>query len=407
MPRISVVMASYNHAAFVGDAIRSILNQTFRDLELIVVDDGSMDGTNAVIGAISDPRMTHVALEGNRGAAEALRIALARRGGNLVAICNSDDVWEPVKLERQVAALDEMPEVAACFSAVTLIGPAGEALAADRAGVYAGVFEQPNRSRFGWMRRLAEHGNCLCHPSVLIRARIYDALGAYNNHLRQLPDFDMWLRLVQHHEIHVMPDRLVRFRLHEGNTSGANPVSSIRSQREAGYILDRFFAEISQDNFVRAFGAADPANLGPMSERDFVREKALYLLHQEGPLRAVLHAIGLRFAFDLSRTPGSQALSALAFQAITGELPPVPHGSVPSSMVAAPAAAEAPRPPEDEVPTAPADEQPEPVVEEAPVQEAWPVLGEPPPARRRISALALCRRVAGWPARLRARRPEA
>lgn len=329
MPRVSVLMASYNHAAYVADAMRSVLGQSFADLELIVVDDGSRDGSNAVIRSVEDPRVTHVALERNAGAGEATRIALARATGELVAICNSDDVWEADKLERQVAALDEMPEVGACFTRVAWIGATGESLTPGEVGFFNTIFDQPNRSRFGWLKWLIERGNCLCHPSVLIRRSVYATLGGYNNHLRQLPDYDMWLRVLQHHEIHVMAERLVRFRMHGANTSRVEPSNQVRSWRETVYIVTDFFRGISQDNFVRAFGVAELDDLRPMSDRAFAREKAMYLSRHEGPLRDVLRPIGLQMAFELSCSDGPQAIPALEFQAINGELAPTPAPAEP------------------------------------------------------------------------------
>jgi glycosyltransferase involved in cell wall biosynthesis len=114
-PKISVVMASYNHAAFVRQAVESALNQSFTDLEVVITDDGSRDGTADVIRGLTDPRIRLEVLPENRGACLAVNGALARARGDYVAVLNSDDFFLPGKLERQAAFLEAHPEIGAVF----------------------------------------------------------------------------------------------------------------------------------------------------------------------------------------------------------------------------------------------------------------------------------------------------
>ena len=109
MPRVSVIMASYNHEQFVGRAIQSVLDQTFQDFEIIVTDDASPDGTADVIRSFQDPRISVEQFERNRQDSARNR-CLARATGDYISILNSDDEFHPRKLEEQVAWLDAHPE---------------------------------------------------------------------------------------------------------------------------------------------------------------------------------------------------------------------------------------------------------------------------------------------------------
>src|ERR1700693_4655545 len=100
-PLVSVIMPSVNHEAFIGSAIASVLCQTMGDLELLIVDDGSRDRSPTVIANMRDKRINFENLEQNRGACEAMNIALRKARGRFIAVCNSDDEWHPDKLELQ------------------------------------------------------------------------------------------------------------------------------------------------------------------------------------------------------------------------------------------------------------------------------------------------------------------
>jgi len=267
-PRVSVVIASYNHAAFVGGCLASVLAQTFSDWELVVTDDGSVDGTAEAVRAFAaaqpQARVDFVALPENRGACIALNHGIRRARGEFVAILNSDDVFLPHKLARQVAFLDAHPQVGAVFGWPELIDERGRPFD-DPAHKDTAVFRQPNRSRQAWLRHFFDHGNALCHPTVLIRRRCYDEVGLYDPRLAQVPDLDLWIRLAMRHEIHVLAEPLIRFRILDAqrNASAARPEVVIRDAWERRHVLDRFLS-IGDEDFALAFpeyaGRPEPAS---------------------------------------------------------------------------------------------------------------------------------------------------
>ena len=321
MNKISVVMPSYNHARFIGEAIASVLFQSHDNIEIIVVDDGSKDNSNEIIAAISDPRLIHIPLARNVGACEAMNIAIMRSSGEFIAVCNSDDIWEHDKLEIQLGVIHSANEVGAVFSDVSWIDCDGQPLKADSLPAFAFVFQQPNRSRFGWQRHLIESGNCLCHPSVLIRREVYDKIGLYDNMLRQLPDLDMWLRVVQSFDILVIPDQLVRFRIHDNNTSRKSPVSSRRNWIEHTLIARRYFCDLTADNFCRSFGFRDDKAFLSGDEVALLREKINYLVSSSCSFQSIFRDIGIEMAYFGTLRHRQEILPALEFQNLTARFP--------------------------------------------------------------------------------------
>jgi glycosyltransferase involved in cell wall biosynthesis len=241
MPRISILMASFNHERFVAEAIQSVLDQSLQDFELIVTDDGSSDRTVEVVRRFDDPRIDFVALQKNQGACVAMNACLARAKGEFLATLNSDDAFLPYKLERQLSFLESAPHIGAVFGRPRFMDEASRDFAAPPPA-FKDVFSVFNQSRAEWLRYFFERGNCLCHPTVLVRKSCYDRIGPFDPLLMQLPDFDQWVRLCSHFEIHILDEDLLRFRVldREMNTSAPSPARMARQAWELTSILSHF-----------------------------------------------------------------------------------------------------------------------------------------------------------------------
>ena len=241
-PRVSVVLPSYNHEPFLARALDSVLAQTYQDFEIVITDDASTDGSVDVLRAYAK-QDSRIRLFVNRFNYETHSVnnGIRHAGGEYVALLHSDDEFWPTKIEQQVQYLDDHPEVAAVFTGARIVNQQGQDFP-DPNHWAATVFNQPNRSRHEWLRYFFTAGNCLCHPSVLIRRSVYDTLGLYNPLMGALDDFDMWVRVCLHHEIHVLSQALVNFRVleGEGNASGDRPENFRRAQFEWLKILDHF-----------------------------------------------------------------------------------------------------------------------------------------------------------------------
>ena len=242
VPRVSIVIPSYNHERFVSRAIESALSQTYQDFELIITDDASTDGSVDVLSTYTrkDPRV-RLFLNRFNYETHATNHCIQQSSGEYIAVLSSDDEFFPTKLEKQVDFLDRHPEVAAVFTQVRIVDEQGRDFP-EPSHFYCTIFQQPNRSRYEWLRHFFFNGNCLCHPSVLIRRSVYDTLGLYNPLMGALDDLDMWVRVCLHHEIHILPSTLVNFRVNgwHANVSADTPENFRRGQYELIKILDHF-----------------------------------------------------------------------------------------------------------------------------------------------------------------------
>ena len=268
MPRVSVFMPSFNHERWVAAAIESVRSQTFQDFEIIVTDDASTDRTPDIIAAIDEPRLKLHRLVRNRGASAAMNDAISRCSGDYLALLNSDDLFLPHKLERQVAFLDAHPTIGAVFAYPELIDDTGDPL--DRGATFlADVFHVENRSQDRWLRHFFFTGNCLCHPTIMVRRECYADLGGYDERLAQLPDFDMWIRLIAWFPIHILPEPLTAFRvlLDGANASAPRPDSIVRERWENTRVK-RHYLRLPQPLFERVFAEEIAANrLNPCGDR--------------------------------------------------------------------------------------------------------------------------------------------
>ena len=256
MPKVSVILTSYNHAKYLRESIESVLNQTYSDFELIIGDDASTDGSWDIIQSYTDPRIYAYRHETNREGIINELVLSGRASSDYIAIHSSDDIWEPKKLEKQVAFLDVHSDVGAVFTDVLVIGEESEPLA-DGTHPYQVVFDQPNRTRFEWLNYFFYRGNALCHPSVMIRRVCYEDCGVYRYGLLQLGDFDMWVRLCLKYEIYVLPERLMRLRVRSNamNASGNRPEVRIRGPFEYFQVLENYKKISTSDDLQKIFPA--------------------------------------------------------------------------------------------------------------------------------------------------------
>jgi glycosyltransferase involved in cell wall biosynthesis len=253
MPKVSICIPSFNHEKYVRAAIESVLAQSFQDHEIVVTDDGSTDRTVNEVRSIADARVSLEALPQNYGACIALNSSIRRSKGEYVAILNSDDLFLPGKLEQQVRFLEAHPDVGAVFGYPTFVDETGNQLA-DGDTFYGEIFKVENRTRPQWLRHFFLRGNALCHPTVLIRRRCYDDVGYYDQALAQLPDLDMWVRLVRRYEIYVIQEPLVGFRILKNNLNASAPRADavVRLTWEWRRILEHYVA-LDERSLVEAF----------------------------------------------------------------------------------------------------------------------------------------------------------
>jgi GT2 family glycosyltransferase len=184
MPKVSVVVATYNRARYLPEAIASVLSQRFADLELVVVDDGSTDATREAVGAFSDPRIGYV-YQAHRGVSAARNTGLGIASGEYLAFLDDDDVFLPDKLRVQARALQHDASLGLVAGGHLVIDEQRRVLAVD----------EP------WKRlpRLSAEaillGNRFASNSVLVRRSYLERVGGFDEALSLAEDWDTWMRL--------------------------------------------------------------------------------------------------------------------------------------------------------------------------------------------------------------------
>lgn len=257
IPTVSVVIPSYNHDKYIEECLDSILSQSFQDFEIIITDDGSTDKTLERIATYTDDRIHIFENVQNRGAAFTANRCIENSSGKYIAMLSSDDVWLPNKLQNQVDFLECHPDVYAVFSKVNWIDEDSN-LINSPSFYYNNVFEVENRSRFDWLHHFFFIGNCICHPSGLIRRAAYTECGGYNPFFANLPDLDLWVRLCMKYEIFILEERLINFRhFNDGtNASGQTLPNLYRIIFEDFQIMDHYKKIHDVDIFLKVFPMA-------------------------------------------------------------------------------------------------------------------------------------------------------
>ncbi len=296
-PRVSIVFTSYNHDEYIVRSIESILNQSYTDFELIIIDDASTDSSQELIlqYAAQDARIRPFFHEKNLGYSGFTKM-LNLMKGEYIAIAHSDDAWAPDKLMKQISFLDDNREYAACFTDVTVIDD-DDAPLLDHA--YSSAFKIYEYNRYQWLRHFFYNGNAFCHPSLLIRKKAYDDFSLGAPGLSGLPDMLNWIKVLKHAEIKVLSDKLTYFRVHnnESNTSSISLPAQRRVETELYLILNEFLSITSLDDLQRIFPEADEYIVDGDGSSEYIWAM---MAIKEGT-RPQLRLFGMKVLYDLLR----------------------------------------------------------------------------------------------------------
>jgi glycosyltransferase involved in cell wall biosynthesis len=205
-PTVSVVIPTYNRVQSLQEAIQSVLDQTYQDFEVIVVDDGSTDGTNEMVKKMADPsghiRYIH---QGNQGVSAARNYGIQEARGKYIAFLDSDDLFLPNKLEYQVGYLDNNSSVGLVHSSFINVDVHNNEIGITKARLQGHVYK---KCLFG----------CAMMPSmVMIRSGVFEKVGRFDEELRIGEDTDLWIRIARHFKIGAISAPLVKYRVHQGN----------------------------------------------------------------------------------------------------------------------------------------------------------------------------------------------
>ncbi|HEY8520469.1 MAG TPA: glycosyltransferase [Gammaproteobacteria bacterium] len=206
-PAVSIVLPTYERLPFLRAAVESVFAQTFTDWELIVADDGSGAETKAYLRGLESDRVRVLHLEHGGRPSRARNAALAAARAELVAFLDSDDLWEPMKLERQLAAMRAEPECRWSYTAFVIVNAEGEPLDSERKRrwvPYGGrIFRETVRGRAQ-----------IRTPAVVARTALVRAVGGFDERIVRGEDYDLWMRLALQSPVCVIDEPLVHVRRH-------------------------------------------------------------------------------------------------------------------------------------------------------------------------------------------------
>ena len=228
MTVISIIIPVYNGEKTIQETLQSVFQQTFKEFEIIIIDDGSQDKTLEILNSIRDPRLKIYSYQ-NSGQATARNRGIERAKGQYIAFLDADDLWTPDKLERQLKTLQNSPHAAVVYSWTDYIDESGKFVQPGRhISVEGDVYAELLTTNF------VENGS-----NILVQKQALTEVGGFEASLPPAEDWDLWLRLARRYPFVVVPAPQVLYRVSTHSSSSNLAKQETQSLR----VLDRAFAE--------------------------------------------------------------------------------------------------------------------------------------------------------------------
>lgn len=239
MATVTVVIPTYNRAALLKSSVQSVLNQSYQDFEIIIVDDASTDNTREMVGTFKDTRIRYLRHEKNRGEAAARNTGIGQATGKYIASQDSDDEWLPGKLEKQVMLLESSPrDVGLAYTGFW------------RAEGDTETYLPPHRigRKEGHIQRELLRGNFVGTPTTVVKRECFEKMGGFDERLRHLVDWEMWIRISELYRFVCVNEPLVISRCMSDSVS-RNEFALIEAHE---YILEKHFGKFAGNTEILA-----------------------------------------------------------------------------------------------------------------------------------------------------------
>ena len=272
MPKVSVIIPTFNCSQYVSDAIDSVLDQSFNDTEIIVVDDGSTDDTKKILDKYST-RIRYL-YQTHRGPSAARNRGIKNASGEYIAFLDADDIWLNDKLSLQCNILDLNQDVALVFTDLEQFDNSGVVKKSSfittapllKSTIKYKILQlnlnDCSQIKGDFYKDLLM-GNLICTPTVLLRRSCINKVGNFNEKLSVAEDYELWLRVAQAHSLVYLNRVTVKSRVRAGGLSGPLGVREYRYRRAQGEIFENYFKnqpdtypEIIKKNIVNAYRVA-------------------------------------------------------------------------------------------------------------------------------------------------------
>lgn len=206
MEKVSIIIPTYNRANVLSASVQSILQQSYTDFELLIVDDGSTDNTDIVVETMQDDRIRYLKMPENKGVAAARNEGIRQAEYDYIAFQDSDDYWKPDKLEKQMEFLIQSPEIGLLYCPY-------ECQKADGSTILVPDHNIPSEEKQGNIYQYMLLRNTIGTPGVLVRRQCLEKSGLFCENLTCLEDWELFLRIARDHEIAFQDEPMVRANL--------------------------------------------------------------------------------------------------------------------------------------------------------------------------------------------------
>jgi len=229
MPEVSVIIPAYNSSRYIAEALDSVFEQTFKDFEVIVVDDGSTDDTRRIIE--NYPHQIKYFYQENGGPAKARNLGIRKSEGKYIAFLDADDLWLASKLEKQVAEFEKNPELGMVITENCLF---------DDAGVYRDVVGKSNYLMHGDLVTNIFLKSGVVTPTVMVRRDVFGEIGLFEETLRIGEDDNMWIRIAFHYPVGFVDEPLAKIRDHQMRTMRVNQNYAVYTRASVEMLLNKY-----------------------------------------------------------------------------------------------------------------------------------------------------------------------
>ena len=231
-PIVSVIIPTYNRAALLPRAIRSVLNQSFQDFELIIVNDGSTDNTEEVVKSFEDNKIRYIRHEKNRGGSAARNTGIKAAQGQYIGLLDDDDEWLPEKLEKQINKFQGLSEgYGVVYSGFSYVyDKKGEIICNNVPMLRGNVYDSLIK------------GCILGSPTPVIKKICFQKAGFFDETLPSCQDWDMWIRISKNYNFDFVPDILAKHYVHGVQISVDLNVKIIAREK----LIEKYWIDLSQ-----------------------------------------------------------------------------------------------------------------------------------------------------------------
>ena len=295
-PKVVIYMSCYNHEKYVGEAMDSIIGQTYGNWELYVVNDGSTDKTGDILASYQDERIHFYNFKENTKFIGAIKflIEICREvDADYIASMASDDIWDKERLEKQINFMQKCPEYQSCFTWDKVI------FSDNAQGIYqydTTYSHKKNRNRYEWLNFFLINGNCLNECSMLMRKETFYEFGGKNQNYYQISDYRLWYSLCTKYPFYLLEEELVCYRRHGANLSERTVEVIARNINELYQMEREIIIQMDKRTFRRAFYAELPYVLCD-TEEELLAEKFILLLGKVPNARSVKEQIAMDIYF--------------------------------------------------------------------------------------------------------------